>query len=271
MSFYSISDVRKSWGSEWASAPDSEVFDAYVKASGLNREYAANALGYHQNVSTSYPAKQPSENIGAAMIGALGISILAVMVGVVITRMVRGRKKLTNSAAHTGIKWATYSILPTVFLSTHQFIQKGFIDGLVALLVTLAVYPAVAYFLGYVFRFVRPAASVSPLSVEGPEVSKNIDKGHSVAASSVPKKIIPAEEFWSAASAEFDGPDRRTGLWARVFSESQGNQPLAQANYLRHRADELQHQNTALLEQVRLKAERAERAVTHAQPLEQQR
>lgn len=47
------------------------------------------------------------------------------------------------------------------------------------------------------------------------------------------------EEFWARALDECDGPSRRRGLWARVFSEAQGNEAIAKANYLKHRAAEL--------------------------------
>ena len=71
---------------------------------------------------------------------------------------------------------------------------------------------------------------------------------------------VPGERFWSAAIAEFEGPSRRPGLWARAFAEAQGNEPAAKANYLRYRADELQQEHAALLEQGRRDAEAAARA-----------
>ena len=47
------------------------------------------------------------------------------------------------------------------------------------------------------------------------------------------------EEFWAKALAEFEGDKRRPGLWARVFSDAQGDEAVAKANYLKHRAEEL--------------------------------
>lgn len=69
----------------------------------------------------------------------------------------------------------------------------------------------------------------------------------------------PSEEFWSEANAELESTSRRPGLWARVFSESKGNESLAKANYLRHRALELQQQQDAQLEQARRDVEEATR------------
>src|SRR6267142_2527427 len=47
------------------------------------------------------------------------------------------------------------------------------------------------------------------------------------------------EEFWAKALAEYESSVRRPGLWARVFSQAQGNEAVAKASYLKHRAEEL--------------------------------
>ena len=65
-----------------------------------------------------------------------------------------------------------------------------------------------------------------------------------VAASST-----PSEDMWAAAIAEFDSDARRPGLWALSFSESQGDEGAAKANYLRYRTDELQYENATALDQ----------------------
>lgn len=54
----------------------------------------------------------------------------------------------------------------------------------------------------------------------------------------------PDERYWAAAIAEFDSAARRAGLWARVFSEAQGDEALAKANYLKARTAELRDEQT---------------------------
>ena len=52
--------------------------------------------------------------------------------------------------------------------------------------------------------------------------------------------ISPAEEErWASALAEFKSDTRRSGLWAKCFSEANGNEFVAQATYLRVRVSEL--------------------------------
>ena len=60
---------------------------------------------------------------------------------------------------------------------------------------------------------------------------------------STTKTDVPAEEFWEAALGEFEGEHRRAGLWARSFAEAEGNETIAKARYLRHRANELSRES----------------------------
>ena len=55
----------------------------------------------------------------------------------------------------------------------------------------------------------------------------------------------PDEEYWATALTEFNSTERKTGLWARVFSEAQGNEAMAKASYLKARATELRDEQTA--------------------------
>lgn len=99
-------------------------------------------------------------------------------------------------------------------------------------------------------------------------VSQAADKALELANSNfrrvevAPLKIVePSVECWSAALSEFESSQRRPGLWARVFAEAQGVEASAKANYLRHRAAELEQEHRArLLEQARETKERTKQA-----------
>ena len=47
------------------------------------------------------------------------------------------------------------------------------------------------------------------------------------------------EALWAKAYDELHGSSRRQGLWARVFAEASGDEPAAQAAYLRERVNQL--------------------------------
>ncbi len=49
----------------------------------------------------------------------------------------------------------------------------------------------------------------------------------------------PGEELWAQALTEFEGSDRRPGLWAKSFAEAQGNENLAKVKYLEQRVRQL--------------------------------
>lgn len=50
----------------------------------------------------------------------------------------------------------------------------------------------------------------------------------------------PEEQFWAIALAECNQQNMRPGLWAKAFAESQGQEALAKAHYMRLRATQLQ-------------------------------
>ena len=54
-----------------------------------------------------------------------------------------------------------------------------------------------------------------------------------------PSILAEEEELWASALAEFKGDARRPGLWAKCFSEANGNELIAQATYLRVRVSQL--------------------------------
>ena len=51
------------------------------------------------------------------------------------------------------------------------------------------------------------------------------------------------ELLWSQALDEFEGPSRRSGLWAKAFAESDGNESGAKARYLQERMRQLMEEH----------------------------
>lgn len=68
------------------------------------------------------------------------------------------------------------------------------------------------------------------------------------------------EALWAQALTEFEGSNRRAGLWARSFSQAGGNEATAKAAYLGSRVLELERERKAeVAEQEQLKCQREER------------
>lgn len=75
----------------------------------------------------------------------------------------------------------------------------------------------------------------------------------------------PAEEFWAAALVEVESGSCRPGLWARAYSEAQGDDALAKATYLDRRARQLESEHVLSVER------RAREAREEADELERKR
>ncbi len=100
---------------------------------------------------------------------------------------------------------------------------------------------------GYATERVRatrpPSSDAVPTSFPSERSIEPTEGAHSATAT-------PEEVFWSIAAEELDGPDRRRGLWAKVFSEAQGNEAAAKANYLKWRVAQLQQEEAKRNQQV---------------------
>lgn len=76
----------------------------------------------------------------------------------------------------------------------------------------------------------------------------------------IPGKVVePSEDCWSSALSEFEGPNRRLGLWAKAFTEAAGNEAGAKAAYLGQRANELHAEKEARDTEARVAMLEAER------------
>ena len=118
------------------------------------------------------------------------------------------------------------------------------------------------------------STTLKPQPAQSPhrtDVSQSIAPTPPRESSGASKPTMPSEEFWSMAIAEFDSAARRAGLWAMKFSEAEGNELVAKAGYLRHRAAELHRDHTARIEEEAMRSEAQARDAALAALSSQQR
>jgi hypothetical protein len=72
-------------------------------------------------------------------------------------------------------------------------------------------------------------------------------------------KVEDEEDLWAQALDEFNGAGRKQGVWAKAFAQASGNEPAAQAQYLRERFGQLSEERAKDLIQ----------AVEHCQKLKE--
>ena len=85
-----------------------------------------------------------------------------------------------------------------------------------------------------------PAEPTNPPSImTGSEKKLNVVASPSRIDSSSLDTGLDEEALWERAIREFDSPQRRMGLWAKVFAASGGNESVAKAAYLSDRFAEL--------------------------------
>lgn len=92
-------------------------------------------------------------------------------------------------------------------------------------------------------------------------------------AKSMNKSFPSDEAFYEKAFNELESADRKVGLWAKVFSEAEGNEALAKANYLKIRSGQFanEYQQAQLEEERQRQAEEKEAAEMEHQRQEEEK
>lgn len=259
----SIQELRKSNGG-LGNLSDEQIvqstypdYQQYFSSIG---EYAA-AVGYrgvwsekHQNnllIDSAYQGNTGRlPNLPSALFESLGATVLIAVVGWVVYKKYVQKSLSVKTPVHTGRLWAAGAALLTLSMIPHQFITKGFVDGLVATLTLFLMYSATGFCLGWAYRTVRPAkprtnVKQHPNSVPGDsdsillETSVLAPLNMPLAQSGQAIKPPTEEDHWATALAELDEGKRRPGVWAKAFADSDGDEVRARVAYLKTRVQQL--------------------------------
>lgn len=99
-------------------------------------------------------------------------------------------------------------------------------------------YGVVGYGTGQGYRRIRQKGPfvIHPSVISAPTMSVAQTAAGPTASAN---EAQPSEAHWAQALAEFDGPARRHGLWAKCFAEAGGVEAVAKAAYLNERAKQI--------------------------------
>lgn len=244
--------------------PNAVHMDPAVAAQKLNYTAQETPIVSNDGWTTIQGDQLPKRNgadLGEAFVGGSAAILLALVVGLFIRRQIRGNKNLTNSPIQTGRKWAANTAFFAALGSTHRFIKMGFTEGLVGLTISLIIFPAVAFVVGWIFRSVWPAQMTGAARGNHKIMDSGIGRSEPqrippraqlqppVFATNAMPTPIPAplradvlateEDHWATAMKELETGQRRPGLWAKAFAEVDGDETKAKVAYLRVRVQQL--------------------------------
>ncbi|MGY8815865.1 MAG: hypothetical protein ACKVHQ_14300 [Gammaproteobacteria bacterium] len=74
------------------------------------------------------------------------------------------------------------------------------------------------------------------------------DNNFTTQQSNVPNESSIADKYWEQASNEVSSNSRDEALWARIFAETDGDENKTKARYIKARAEKLQRNETAKLD-----------------------
>jgi len=198
------------------------------------------------------PLQEP--NFGEALIGALVVVAMAIILGVFLKRQIIGNKKLTNSAIHTGQKWAAYVMPVVVLASTHRFIKFGFIEGLVGLIINILIFSILAFVLGWFFRSIfpikAPGAPQSEIAIPSVVPSSQRSDSFSSQQSSLSNRhmsnafqdktdLLDEDKMYLEIANELETNSIDKGLWTRLFVKCDGDNNKTKLMYITERMAKL--------------------------------
>jgi hypothetical protein len=211
--------------------------------------------------------------------GVLLSVVIAFLVGGVLCRLVMPKGRATT-AVQMGRTWCAWMmLLSTVTLFPKLLYQPFNINDLaIWLFVGLAANGGIAFLVGWVYgKFRFPNSRDKSQAIKEREMQAIGSKTSSqfsspLTAVPIQSKNPPVmaadneEGFWAKALEEYESSARRPGLYARFFSQTQGNEASTKASYLKYRVNELnvEHQQRLLTQE-----QEAEVSIEDAKHLEE--
>ena len=167
-----------------------------------------------------------------------------------------------------GRKWLAWVALIATVALLPKFIRTLDVNQFAAWLTNLSIWGGIAFIGGWLYgKLYKSKLLPSPRgssAAPGPKMSLDKSRTRGVPemtgltrVAEIPRdagnrnanygtKATQAEELWARALKEYEGEHKRPGLWARLFSEAEGNEALAKANYLKVRVLELRAESQDL-------------------------
>ena len=175
----------------------------------------------------------------------------------------------SHSPVSTPVRWLLRAgglVLALVIYTIWRQLDRQFGNGLPSAFLRGAV---VFGFLTWMWFVTKPAKdAVKTVSASTPE--KGLDLASPTPAKN-PSNDTPEDQYWAQALAELESGGRKSGLWARSFAEAQGNESLAQANYLSLRARQLADEHHEQIVKAQQAREQAKKDAANARLAEEQR
>jgi hypothetical protein len=185
-------------------------------------------------------------------------TVLTVLFGVVgwaLKSLIWNSSNVPKKATDHGRKISGYFLFISVLVSSHNLLTKDLDEALIASLVTSTAFAIVGFVVGFIYGFLSPIINTSKKQ-EIAELDHSISIQSAINSkadlmtdpqekhiSNLEMKNMPVglddETIWAMALEELESKNRKLGIWAKAFSESNGDENQAKAMYLRIRFDEI--------------------------------
>ena len=193
---------------------------------------------------------------------ALAWAVLFFAIGLALKSLMWTDSEPPKTATDYGRKFGSYFLFIASVISSHNFIQKEFDEAVVAALATIVMFTLLGFVIGFFYKHFmlnrvvpdRGKPTINP-NLQSTIFNPDGVKTHSLAIEVAYKNIhkskmnipvdIDEETIWIEVLAELEGGNRKPGIWAKAFSESDGDDSKTKALYLRIRFDDIYRSKAA--------------------------
>lgn len=188
----------------------------------------------------SNSASAQSVDVGAAATGALITLAIRGVIAFCLFKLIT--TSLTRKTLYTPIDNARWvgAWLMGVSVLTNPSLNKSDLDFYIGSVVLAIVWFLIGFVIGFLWRKVKPLTPASNQKSSAP---------------------IDDEKLWEEALAELNSPNKNEGLWAKCFSEANGDEAKARAQYLSLKVAKLKQVDTNITSAVK------NEAVSNSSPL----
>lgn len=186
-----------------------------------------------------------------SLLVAAGLLLLSVILTFLCAHFlwtVLGKNVKGSTPLATGRRWMNWVAMLTCLQPLGKFFSLllgGFgnpVNVLMQGVIATTVFAGAAFGLGALWAYFHKRKSNNtglPNEPKSPPATEDKLMAQPSETSQSPIETVNDEAVWAKVMAEFDSAHRRPGLWAKVFSDADGNEALAKARYLKVRVQQL--------------------------------
>jgi hypothetical protein len=164
--------------------------------------------------------------------------LLSGFIGLYIKNKIWGLSNKPKNAIEYGRAWAAYLAFITPLSSIHFYTKKDFFLASIEFLISLIIFPLIAFLIGCIFGFIKSRVS------NDSEVNTSMVSGTIFGSAEQKLNHSPINDsYYEQALNELNTNNMKASVWAKAIADSGGDNGKEKSRYIQYRVSELINEN----------------------------